>query len=165
MRTITHWYHSAWIRWLLESYVLARFKVISGWVQTCGSAHLWRLYGAAPLGEQTVMTWYPTQLHYPGPEPTNPCPIIIMLSVWLRTDKYNIVMLLVWLDQSSKLCFRIHWFLKRGIGRLTHSAIPSDIPSWLHIRSFYDVNSIKFNLSVNLLDEVHINDWYVGDIV
>ena len=37
-------------------YILARSKVTSGWVPTCDSAHSWRLYNAAPLGNQVIST-------------------------------------------------------------------------------------------------------------
>ena len=42
------------IGWLLEFYTLTTFKVISGQVPTCGSAHSWRLYSAAPMGTQAI---------------------------------------------------------------------------------------------------------------
>ena len=50
-------------------YVLATskviFKVRSRWLLTCDSVHSWRLYSAAPLGNQafSTMMWYPTQSH------------------------------------------------------------------------------------------------------
>ena len=58
------------ISWFLKLYILTTSKVISGWVATCDSAHLWRFYSAAPLGDQTtsIMTWHPTQSHYPDHE-------------------------------------------------------------------------------------------------
>ena len=72
---------------LLSSYVLVTSKVISGWVPTCDSVHSWWLCSAAPLGNQAIstMTRYPTQLHYPIL--ISPCPILIMLSTWLGSDK------------------------------------------------------------------------------
>ena len=68
--------------YLLLFYVRATSKVISGCVPTCHSAHSWKLYNAASLGQQTAgpMICYPTQPHYPDTEPTSPCPIQIMLS-------------------------------------------------------------------------------------
>ena len=38
-----------------------------------------------------TMTCYPTQSHYPDTEPTCafPIPILIMLSTWLGSDKYQ----------------------------------------------------------------------------
>ena len=66
--------------WLLEFYVLATPKVISGCVPTCDSVHSRWLYSAAPLGDQTasILTWYPTQTHCLDTEPTSPCPILMM---------------------------------------------------------------------------------------
>ena len=49
-----------------------------------------------PGTERTrTMTCYLTQLHYPGTEPTSPCPILIMPSARLGSDKYQ---------------FKSHWF-------------------------------------------------------
>ena len=42
------------VDWLLEFYVVATSKIISGWALTCDSAHLWRLYSAVPLGDQAI---------------------------------------------------------------------------------------------------------------
>ena len=58
------------LNWLLAFYILATFKVISGHEPTCESAHSWRLYSAAPLGNQTAMTRHPILSHYPDTEPT-----------------------------------------------------------------------------------------------
>ena len=44
------------VDWFLEYSVLATFRVISGWVLTCESAHSWQLYSAAPLGDQATST-------------------------------------------------------------------------------------------------------------
>ena len=76
---------------LLLLYILATSKVISGRVQSCDSTHPWWLYSAALLGNQAAgaMTWYPTQSHYPDSTPTSLYPILIMLSVWLGSDKYQ----------------------------------------------------------------------------
>ena len=48
---------------LLLFHVLATSKAISGWTPTCYSAHSWKLYSAALLGNQAVsiMTCHPTQ--------------------------------------------------------------------------------------------------------
>ena len=72
-------------------YILATSEVISGWVPTCDSAHSWWLHSAASLGHQTAgtRTCYPTQSHYPDTEPTGPCPILIMPSARLGSDKYK----------------------------------------------------------------------------
>ena len=82
--------------------ILATSKVVSGRVPTCHSVHLWRLYSAARLGNQvaSTMTQFPTQSHYPDTEPTSPCPILIMSSTRLGSDKYQFKSL-VWLDQVS----------------------------------------------------------------
>ena len=55
------------VGWLLEFYVLAISKVISGWFPTCDNAQSWRLHSAAPMGnkDSSTMTLYPTQLQYP----------------------------------------------------------------------------------------------------
>ena len=60
-------------------------------VPTCGSAHSWWLYSAAPLGNQAActITQYPTQLHYPNIELTNPFPVLLIPSATLGSDKYQ----------------------------------------------------------------------------
>ena len=73
--------------WLLF-YVLATSKVISGGVPTCDSVHSWQLYSAASLATGSI-TYYPTQSHYPDTERTNLCPILIMLSDRLGSNKYQ----------------------------------------------------------------------------
>ena len=83
-------------------YALATSKVILGRVWTCDSAHSWWLYNTAPLGNQATSTMT-TQAHYPDTRPTSPCPIIIMPSTWLGSDKYQFHKLFVWLDHG-------HWF-------------------------------------------------------
>ena len=84
----------------LLSYLLATSKVISGWVPTCDSVHSWRLYSAAPLGNQFISTktWYSTPSHHPDTEPTSHCHILIMPSTWLWRDMYQFYKSLVWLD-------------------------------------------------------------------
>ena len=47
------------------------------------------------------MSWYPTHSHYSGTKPTSPCPILIMLSAWIGSDKYQFLSHLDWLDQGS----------------------------------------------------------------
>ena len=78
--------------YLLLFYILATSKVISGQVLTYNSAHSWWLYSAASLENQgtNTMTWHPTQSHYPDSEPTNACPILIMLSTWIGSYKYQL---------------------------------------------------------------------------
>ena len=53
-----------------------------------------------PLRNQAVstMTWYPTQSHYPDIEPTSPCPILILPSTCLGSDRYQFYTSLVYLD-------------------------------------------------------------------
>ena len=72
-------------------YVLAISKIISGWVPTYDSAHSWCLCSAASLRHQSTgtMTCYPTQSHYPVTDPTSHCPILIMLSARLWSNKYQ----------------------------------------------------------------------------
>ena len=72
------WNGSIYAFWIifvsLLFYVLATSKVLSWWVLTSDSAHLWWLYSTGPLGNQATrtMTWYPSQSHYPDTEPTGP---------------------------------------------------------------------------------------------
>ena len=76
--------------WLLEFYILATFKVISGWVLICGSTKSWQLYSTAPLGNEATdnMIQDPTQAHYPDTEPTS-LASLIMPSAWLGGNKYT----------------------------------------------------------------------------
>ena len=49
-------------------------------------------YSAVPLRDQALCTmtwWYLTQSHYPDTGQTSPCPILIMLSARLGSDKYK----------------------------------------------------------------------------
>ena len=64
---------------------------LSGWVPTCDSVHSWELYSAASLEHQAAgtMTCYPIESHYPDTELTSPCPILIMPSARLGSDKYQ----------------------------------------------------------------------------
>ena len=120
---------------LLLFYVLGTYKVISGRVSTYDSVQSWQLYSASSLGYQTtiIMTCYPTQSHYPDTEPTRPCPLLILPSARLGSDKYQFVKWLVWLNQELNLQgpdsnlegsdFRSS---STGDGCSTHSATPSD---------------------------------------
>ena len=69
---------------------------------TCDSGHSWCLYSADPLENQaaSTMTQYPdpTQSYYLDTEPTCPCSVLLMESVWWGTNKYQFHKLLVWLD-------------------------------------------------------------------
>ena len=73
--------------------ILATSTVILGRVLTCDSPHSWWLYYAAPLGDHatSTMSWYTTQSHYPDTEPRSPCPILIIPSAWLGSDKYQLL--------------------------------------------------------------------------
>ena len=84
------------VGWLdVEFYVLATFMV-----PTCDNAHSWQLFSAALLGEwaTSTMTLYHTKSYYLDTEPTSPCPILIMPSTWLGSDKYQF--LSHWLDST-----------------------------------------------------------------
>ena len=97
--TVFQLYHGLFV--CLLFYVLATPKVISGWAPTCDSSHSWRLNSAASLGQQAAgtMTCYPTQSHYPHTEPTSPCPILIMPSIRLGSNKYQF--LSHWFDSTK----------------------------------------------------------------
>ena len=82
------------IGWLLEFYILATCKVISGQVKTCNSAYSWCRYSAAQLENQatSTLTLYSTQSHYPDTddiELTSPCPILYMPSTKPGSHKYQ----------------------------------------------------------------------------
>ena len=70
-------------------HIFGAFKDISGWAPTCDGVQLWQLYHADPLGYQVADTvsQFPTQSHYPDTELASPCPIIIMPSTRLSSDK------------------------------------------------------------------------------
>ena len=91
--------------YLLLFYILATSKVIAGREPTCDGEYSWQLYNAAALGDQVAgpMTCYPTQLHYPDTEPTSPCPILIMPSARLGSDRYQFKCF--WFDSTR---FRTH---------------------------------------------------------
>ena len=76
------------VGWLLEFYILATYRVISGWVPTCDSVHSWQLYIAALLGNQAAdtMTRYSIQSQYPAIERISLCPILLLLSARLGSD-------------------------------------------------------------------------------
>ena len=55
------------VGWLLEFHILATSKVISGWIPTCDSEQICRLYSAAPPGNQATATmdqtgWRPSPI-------------------------------------------------------------------------------------------------------
>ena len=70
---------------------------------TLDSVHWWWLYGAAPLEDHSasIMTWYPTQSHYPDTEPTSPCPILIIPSTRRGSNMYTFWKSVIWLDWES----------------------------------------------------------------
>ena len=70
-----------------EFNILATSKVTSGWVSTV-LPH-WD-HGACNL------TYFPTQSYYPDINLTSSCPIIVMPSAWLSSDKYQLLKSLVW---------------------------------------------------------------------
>ena len=113
-------------------YVPARSKVISWQILTCDSdsTHSWQLYSAAPLGDQATSTmtssWYPLRSYYPNIEETSPCPILIMPSAWLGSDKYQYFKSLVWLDQGLNL-----WGLNPPISQTRRRMLYSFLPSYL----------------------------------
>ena len=78
-----------------------------------------------PLENQTAstLTWYPTQSHYRDTKPTSPYTILIKLSAWLESDKYQL--LSHWFDLTKVRTAELHIprSLKTGEGRSTHSAI------------------------------------------
>ena len=78
--------------------ILATAMVMSWWILSCNSAHLRRLYGAAPLGDQTTSTMIqnPTQSHYHDAKLTSPCHIRVMPSAWVGSNKSQFYKSLVW---------------------------------------------------------------------
>ena len=87
-------------------------------------------YSAAPLGDQAPITMicYPTQSHYSDTEPTSPCPIIIMPSTWLGSDKFQFYKF----DSTRFWIFEVRRSEnpKLGDGCSTHLAIPSGLHGW-----------------------------------
>ena len=65
--------------------IAATSKIMSGWVPICESAHAWRFYSAAPLGNQSprIMTRYLNQSHYLDMDLTSPCLNLVMLGTKL----------------------------------------------------------------------------------
>ena len=109
----------------LSLYVLATSKVISRLVTVC--AH----------GDFIELSHWETRLLLPWPditlshtEPTSPCPILVMLSAWLRSDKYQF--LSDWFDSTSVRTreVQIPWSPRTGDGCTTHLATPSGHTRW-----------------------------------
>ena len=67
-----------------------------------GHWYLCWLYSTTPLGSQVAgtMTQHPIQSHYPDTELTSPCPILLISSTRLGSDKYQCNKSLVWLDRE-----------------------------------------------------------------
>ena len=127
-------------------YILATSEVISGRVPICDSRHSWRIYSAAPLGDQATscMTLYPTRSHYPEHWAAQSLPYPSNTKYLVRNQRVSIFKSFVWFHQlgSNKYQFLCHWFdstrvltrevwiarsPKTGEGRSTHSTIPSDL--------------------------------------
>ena len=82
--------------------LLATLKVISEQVPTCDRAQVMFAFVLLPHWETRMSaTWHDIP-HYPVTEPTSPCPIPIMLSTWLGSDKYQYDNSLAWLDHGFK---------------------------------------------------------------
>ena len=92
------------------------------------------------------MTWYPTRSHYPDTEPTSPCPILIMPSTWLGSDKYQFYKSLIWLDHG----FNPTIFQTRGPCSTDSATMPDNL---------YSVHS-SFGCVTYLQDTVCIRTLY-----
>ena len=75
-----------------------------------------------------IITGYPTQSHYPNTQPTIACPILIMQSASLGSDKYSV--LSDWVDTDQSLNQRDHlislkeaWMLN-SFGHLVKAGAP-----------------------------------------
>ena len=84
-------------------FILTTLKAISRRLPPCDGTQSWWICCAGPLRNQaaSTITWYPHQSHYPNTEPNSPCPILIIPSTWLGSDKYQFYKSLVWLNQDS----------------------------------------------------------------
>ena len=71
-----------------------------GYCLTFDSAHSWERHISTPQGNQATVTIsrYPTHSHYPDIETTSLCPILIMLSTRIGSDKNQFHKMLVWLN-------------------------------------------------------------------
>ena len=69
--------------------------------------------------------WYPTQSHYLDTEPTSPCPILIISSAWLGSNKYKFICHSIDLTSVQTHEVWIPQSPKTGDGHSTHSAIPA----------------------------------------
>ena len=73
------------VGWLLEFYILATSKVISGSVPTCDIAQSWWLYNAGPLGIQAACTMYVSHIILTLSQPVL---VLLMLSARLGSDTF-----------------------------------------------------------------------------
>ena len=80
----------------LEFYILTTSKVLSGRVLSCDCAHLWRLYSAIPLGDQTANISGPLGHIILTLSQPSPCPILIVPSARLGSGKYQFYKSLFW---------------------------------------------------------------------
>ena len=113
--------------WLLEVYILATVKVISGTyrVPTCNRAHSWWLYSAITIVR------YLTQSHYLDTKQMSHCPILLMPSAKLGGDKYLYwfastgnrtpdLEVILWITCNLQLCRNeLHTFTKRDLYTLS----------------------------------------------
>ena len=73
------------------------------------------------------MTSYPIQSNYPGTEPISHCPILIMLSAWLESDRINFKVIGLCqpgFEPTVQIRTREVWILQSssmGDGHSTHS--------------------------------------------
>ena len=66
-----------------------------------------------PLGDQATMTIYPTQSHYLESETIRCCHILIMLTVWLGSDRHRFLNHCVELKRVQTRQFKSHDLLLR----------------------------------------------------
>ena len=90
--SFTFWHHLRSYQagyWLVTVDTHGDFIVLPYWKTRLSEP--WRLYSATLLEDQAVSTmlWYPTQSYFTDTEPASPCPILIMPSSWLGSDKYQ----------------------------------------------------------------------------
>ena len=136
-----HHYFALVVRWgMKQCFTVVRHARWGDENWLCDSAHSWRLYSAALLGDlaTSTVTCYSTQSHYPDTEPTSPCSILIMRGTRLGSNKYQFKS--HWWFDSSRVRnrivrIRIHDLQiprspRRGGGCSTHSAKPTGC--WWH---------------------------------
>ena len=68
----------------------------------------YRFCACSKISNRFAQTWYPIQSHYPETELTSPCPILLMPSTWLESDKYLLILSYsVWFDLGYSACSQI----------------------------------------------------------